>query len=121
MLLNNNKQTKYFSLNTNDKTDGTKWNIPTNYNFSQKAKMALVSINNATDSNLNMVFCPTIKNNYFSSLNTSPLIYAGIGYNNQNIIKRIHMFYGGPSKETNASFYKHIEDFPSLDGSFNNI
>ena len=37
-------------------------------------------------SNLNMVFCPTIKSGFFSSLNTFPLIYAGIGYNNQNII-----------------------------------
>ena len=86
MLLNNYKQLKYFTLNTNNKTDTTKWNIPTNYNFSQKAKIALVSINNATDSNLNMVFCPSIKKRHYSSLNTAPLIYAGIGYNNQNII-----------------------------------
>ena len=61
MLLNNSKQTKYFTLNTNDKTDTTKWNIPTNYNFSQKAKMALVNVNNATDSNLNMVFVQLLK------------------------------------------------------------
>ena len=60
MSLNHYKQTKYFTLNTNDKTDTTKWNILNNYNFSQKAKMALVNVNNATDSNLNMVFCPTI-------------------------------------------------------------
>jgi len=102
-MLLNNKQLKYFNLNTNDKTDITKWNIPTNYNFSQKAKMALVSINNATDSNLNMVFCPTIKNNYFSSLNTSPLIYAGVGYNNQNIINE-KMFY-----DVNGAYLSEIE------------
>jgi hypothetical protein len=103
MLLNNYKQLKYFTLNTNNKTDTTKWNIPTNYNFSQKAKIALVSINNDTDSNLNMVFCPTIKNNYFSSLNTAPLIYAGIGYNNQNIINEKQYF------EINGAFLNEIE------------
>ena len=103
MLLNNNKQTKYFSLNTNDKTDTTKWNIPTNYNFSQKAKIALVSINNATDNNLNFTFCPTIKNNYFSSLNTPPLIYAGIGYNNQNIINEKQYY------EINGAYLNEIE------------
>jgi hypothetical protein len=31
------------------------------------------------------------------------------------------MFYGGPSKEMNASFFKQFEEFPSLDSSFVNI
>ena len=122
MLLNNNKQTKYFTLNTNDKTETTKWNIPTNYNFSQKAKIALVSTNNATDSNLNFVFCPTIKNNYYSSLNNSPLIYAGIGYDNKNIING-KQFY-----DVNGAYLNEIElktfssppqndfSYPELDG-----
>jgi len=60
-MLLNNKQTKYFTLNTNDIAETTKWNIPSDFNFSQKAKMSLVCVNNATDSNLNMVFCPSIK------------------------------------------------------------
>ena len=122
MLINQNKQTKYLLLNTNDKTDTTRWNIPTNYNFSQKAKMALVSINNATDTNLNMVFCPTIKDNHFSSLNTHPLIYSGIGYNNQNIIN------GKQYYDVNGAYFNEIElktfscppqnnfSYPELDG-----
>ena len=111
MLINNNKQTKYFSLNTNDKTDTTKWNIPSNYNFSQKAKMALVSVNNATDSNLNMVFCPTIKNGYYSSLNTPPLIYAGIGYNNQNVIngKQYYDINGAYFNEIELKTHRHLK------------
>ena len=69
-----------------------------------------------------MVFCPTIKNNYFSSLNTAPLIYAGIGYNNQNIINEKQYF------EINGAFLNEIElktfsstpqndfSYPQLDG-----
>ena len=122
MLINQNIQTKYLLLNTNDKTDTTRWNIPTNNNFSQKIKMALVSINNATDNNLNMVFCPTIKDNHFSSLNTHPLIYSGIGYNNQNIIN------GKQYYDVNGAYFNEIElktfssppqndfSYPELDG-----
>jgi hypothetical protein len=102
MLINQNIQTKYLLLNTNDKTDTTRWNIQNNNDFSRKIKLALVSINNATDNNLNMVFCPTIKNNYFSSLNTYPLIYGGIGYNNQNVINEKQYY------DVNGAFLNEI-------------
>ena len=84
--------------------------------------MALVSINNATDNNLNMVFCPTIKDNHFSSLNTHPLIYSGIGYDNKNIIN------GKQYYDVNGAYFNEIElktfssppqndfSYPELDG-----
>jgi len=121
-MLLNNKQTKYFSLNTNDIAETTKWNIPSDFNFSQKAKMSLVCVNNATDSNLNMVFCPSIKNNFFSSLNTTPLIYAGYGYYNNNIIsgKQFYdvngLYLNEIELKTFSSSSKNEFSYPELDG-----
>ena len=67
-MLKQNKQLKFFSLNTNEAMTETtnslitslKWNLQ-NLNIGNKNKIALIRANGRVDTNLYFTFCPTTR------------------------------------------------------------
>ena len=96
-MLKINKQRKFVSLNTTEAITETtnglitsqKWNLQ-NLNIGEKNKIALTRANGGNDNNLYLTFCPTIRQGDYSSINSTPLIYSGIGNNNGNITTKIY-------------------------------
>ena len=123
MNINQYSKHKYLSLNTNDSTSDNIWNIP-NLSLSNKSKIALIRCNSTTDndSNLYLSFCRNMNyNNYYSSLNTYPLIYSGVGLNNTNIPKKLDYTINGANLNE-IQIYNYVStpqnnfSYPELDG-----
>ena len=127
-MLKQNKQLKFVSLNTNEAMTETtnslitslKWNLQ-NLNIGNKNKIALIRANGGVDTNLYFTFCPTIRQGDYSSINSAPFIYSGIGNNNGNITaKNYYTIRGNNFNE--LEFKKYVatpqNDFtyPILDG-----
>jgi hypothetical protein len=127
-MLKQNKQLKFVSLNTNEAMTETtnslitslKWNLQ-NLNIGNKNKIALIRANGGVDTNLYFTFCPTIRQGDYSSINSAPLIYSGIGNNNGNITaKNYYTISGNNFNELELKNYvatpQNDFTYPELDG-----
>lgn len=127
-MLKQNTQLKFVSLNTNQATTETtnslitslKWNLQ-NLNIGNKNKIALIRANGGVDTNLYFTFCPTIRQGDYSSINSTPLIYSGIGNNNGNITaKNYYTISGNNFNELELKNYvatpQNDFTYPELDG-----
>lgn len=126
MNINQYRQHKYLSLNTyQSSTDNYSylWDVP-NLNLSNKSQISLIRCNSTSsnDSNLYLSFCRNMGyNNYYSSIANYPLIYSGVGLNNQNIPRKLNYTINGANLN-DIQIYNYVStpqndfSYPELDG-----